>query len=96
VTIHVIGLFIYVQWVKDKLSLYRPLAVMLKTPFFFPPECVYVVRMIHRINSCYFLTFVYPCIVSVTLNDYQQDATILAYFFIPNQFYMFRATARNM
>ena len=26
-----------------------------------------------------------------TVNDDQQDATILAYFFIPNQLYMFRA-----
>ena len=32
-----------------------------------------------------------PCIVSIIVNDDQQDATILAYLFIPNQLYMFRA-----
>ena len=32
-----------------------------------------------------------PCIASVIVNDDQQDATILAYLFIPNQLYMFRA-----
>ena len=37
------------------------------------------------------LTFVYPCIASIFVNDDQQDATILAYLFIPNQLYMFRA-----
>ena len=31
------------------------------------------------------LTFVCPCIVSIIVNDDQQDATILAYLFIPNQ-----------
>jgi len=36
------------------------------------------------------LTFVCPCIVSVTVNDDQQDATILASLFIPNQLYIFR------
>jgi hypothetical protein len=30
------------------------------------------------------------CVI-VIVNDDQQDATILAYFFIPNQLYMFRA-----
>ena len=30
-----------------------------------------------------------PCIVSIIVNDDQQDATILAYLFIPNQLYMF-------
>ena len=39
------------------------------------------------------LTFVCPCIVSITVNDDQQDATILAYLFIPNQLYVFRATS---
>jgi len=34
---------------------------------------------------------VYPCIVSIIVNDDQQDATILAYLFIPNQLYMFWA-----
>ena len=33
----------------------------------------------------------YPCIVSIIVNDEQQDATILAYLFVPNQLYMFRA-----
>jgi len=37
------------------------------------------------------LTFVCPCIVSITVNDDQQDATILAYLFISNQVYMIRA-----
>ena len=37
------------------------------------------------------MTFVCLCIVSMTVNDYQQDATILVYLFIPNQLYMFRA-----
>jgi hypothetical protein len=37
------------------------------------------------------LTFVCSCIVSINVNDDQQDATILAYLFIPNQLYMFRA-----
>ena len=37
------------------------------------------------------LTFVCPCIISITVYDDQQDATILAYLFIPNQPYMFRA-----
>ena len=38
-----------------------------------------------------YLTLVFPCIVSITVNDDQQDATILAYLFIPNPLYMFRA-----
>ena len=38
-----------------------------------------------------FLAFVYPCIVSTIVNDYQQDATILVYLFILKQLYMFRA-----
>ena len=37
------------------------------------------------------LTFVYPCIVSIIVNDDQQDATTLAYLFVPNHLYMFRA-----
>ena len=37
------------------------------------------------------LTFVCPCIVSIIVNDDHQDTTILAYLFIPNQLYMFRA-----
>jgi len=40
------------------------------------------------------LTFVYPCIASIIVNDDQQDATILAYLFIPNQLYMFRGYIR--
>jgi hypothetical protein len=36
-------------------------------------------------------TFVYPCIISVIVNDDQQDATILAHLFIYSQRYMFRA-----
>jgi len=31
-----------------------------------------------------YLKFVYPCIVNIIVNDYQQDTTILAYLFIPN------------
>ena len=31
------------------------------------------------------------CIVSIIVNDAQQDATILAYLFVPNQLYVFRA-----
>ena len=41
----------------------------------------------HRDN----LTFVYPCIASIIVNDDQQDATILAYLFIPNQLCTFLA-----
>jgi len=37
----------------------------------------------HVKTTC-FLTFVYPCIASIIINDNQQDATILAYLFIPN------------
>ena len=37
------------------------------------------------------LTFVCPCIASIIVNDDQQDTTILAYLFIHNQLYMFRA-----
>jgi len=37
------------------------------------------------------LTSVHPCVASMTVNDDQQDANILAYLFIPNQFYTFRA-----
>ena len=38
-----------------------------------------------------YLTFVCPYIASIIVNDDQQDATILAYLFIPNQLYVFRA-----
>jgi hypothetical protein len=37
------------------------------------------------------LTSVCPCNVSMIVNDDQKDATILAYLFIPDQLYMFRA-----
>ena len=37
------------------------------------------------------LTFVYPGIASIIINDDQQYVTILAYLFIHNQLYMFRA-----
>ena len=37
------------------------------------------------------LMSVCPCIISAIVNDDQQDANILAYLFIPNQLYMFRA-----
>ena len=37
------------------------------------------------------LMFVCPCMVSIIVNDDQQDATILIQLFIPNQLYMFRA-----
>ena len=33
-------------------------------------------------------TFVFPCIVSIIVNDDRQDAIILAYVFIPNQLYV--------
>jgi len=39
----------------------------------------------------YNLTFVYPCIASIIVNDDQQDAITLAYLFIPNRLCMFRA-----
>jgi len=38
------------------------------------------------------LTSVCPCIVSVIVNDDRQDATLLAYLFVPSEPYMFRAT----
>ena len=37
------------------------------------------------------MTSVCPCIVSIIVNDDQQDVIILVYLFIPNQLYMFRA-----
>ena len=37
------------------------------------------------------LTSVYPRVIGIIVNDDQQDATILAYLFIPNQLYTFRA-----
>ena len=38
------------------------------------------------------LTFVCPCIVSIIVNDDQQDATFwFIYLFVPNQLYIFRA-----
>ena len=37
------------------------------------------------------LTFVCPCMFRIIVNYDQQVATILAYLFIPNQLYMFRA-----
>ena len=39
----------------------------------------------------FYVTFVCPCIANEIVNDDQQDATIFAYLFIPNQLYMFRA-----
>ena len=42
------------------------------------------------IGHAEYMTFVYPCIAIIIVNDDQQDATILAYLFIPNQLYMFR------
>ena len=35
------------------------------------------------------MTFVCSCIVSIIVIDDQQDATIMAYLFIPNQLYIF-------
>ena len=35
-------------------------------------------------NFLNLMAFVYPCIASIIVNDDQQDATILAYLFIPN------------
>ena len=43
----------------------------------------------HRLHVT--LTPVCPCIVSITVNDDQQDVIILAYLFIPNRLYMFLA-----
>ena len=37
------------------------------------------------------MTFVYPCVASIIVNDDQQGATIFVYLFIPNDLYMFRA-----
>ena len=37
------------------------------------------------------LTFICLCIASIIVNDDQQDATVLAYLFIPNQLHTFRA-----
>ena len=37
------------------------------------------------------MTFVCSCIVNITVNDDQQDATVLVCLFIPNQLYVFRA-----
>ena len=34
------------------------------------------------------MTFVYPCIFSIIVNDEQQDATIWACLFFPNQLYV--------
>ena len=55
----------------------------------------------HIDNNLYFLIFfnkatlgltsICPCIVSIIVNDDQKYTTILAYLFIPNQRYMFRA-----
>ena len=37
------------------------------------------------------MTFLCSCTVSVILNDDHQDASVMAYLFIPNQLYTFRA-----
>jgi hypothetical protein len=42
-------------------------------------------------NICNNVNLTFVCIVSIIVNDDQQDATILAYLFIPNQLYMFWA-----
>jgi hypothetical protein len=42
------------------------------------------------------MTFVCPCIVGIIVNDDQQDETTLAYLFIPNQLYMFRAMSSSI
>jgi len=47
-------------------------------------------KVLHLINNDINLMFVCPYTVRIIVNDDQQDATILAYLFIPNQLYMFR------
>ena len=42
-------------------------------------------------SKCCNSTFVCPYIAGITVNDDQQNATILTYLFIPNQLYKFRA-----
>jgi len=42
------------------------------------------------------LTFVCLCIASIIINDDQQDAIILVYFFISNQLYMFWAISLSI
>ena len=44
-----------------------------------------------HLKTAVHLTFVCPCIFSITVNDDQQDTTILVYLFIPNKLYMFPA-----
>ena len=52
------------------------------------PQCWFVsIKIRGAIN----LTFLCPCIISIIVNDDQQDATNLVYLFTPNQLYMFRA-----
>ena len=48
---------------------------------------VFMIKIQRQLN----LTFVFLCIVSIVVNDDQQDAYILAYLLIPNQLYMLRA-----
>jgi len=43
----------------------------------------------NRHSSISFIMF--QTVYSIIVNDYQQDTTILAYLFIPNHLYMFRA-----
>jgi len=43
---------------------------------------------LNSVVTCPILMFMYPCIVSINVNDEQQDATILAYLFIPSQLTM--------
>jgi hypothetical protein len=38
----------------------------------------------------------YPCIASIIVNDDQQNATILAYLFIPSQLCMFQAISSRI
>ena len=47
----------------------------------------------HKYSTFFSSTFMFPCIASITVNDDQHVATILAYLFITNQLYMFRATS---
>ena len=50
---------------------------------------LYYLIFFNKATLC--LTSVCLCIVSIIVNDDQKYATILAYLFIPNQRYMFRA-----
>ena len=47
-------------------------------------------RLNLQVHITFLTTFAFPLIVSIIVNNDQQDANILTYLFIPNQRYMFR------